>query len=106
MSIESSKLAVDKDRFKIPGEAHLGEGSNFCQGFLISDLFGVLSNDSSGLGDIRRLLGLELEAVEVVGEPLPPLFLDISKSLAPLELNTLLSTVCFLMTGSGGLMRF
>ena len=104
MSMESSKLAVDKDRFKIPGDAHLGEGSNFCHGFLISDLFGVLR--PSGLGDIRRLLGLELEAVEVVGEPLPPLFLDISKSLAPLELKTLLSTVCFLMTGSGGLMRF
>ena len=106
MSMESSKLAVDKDRFKMPGEAHLGEGSNFCQGFLISDLFGVLSNDSSGLGDIRRLLGLELEAVEVVGEAPPPLFLDISKSLAPRELNTLLSTVCFLMIGCGGLMRF
>ena len=105
MSMESSKLAVDKDLFNIPGDAHLGEGSYFCQGFFISDLFGVRSNESSGLGDIRRLLGLELEAVEVVGDPPPPLFLDISKSLAPLEL-TLLSTVCFLIMGCGGLMRF
>ena len=102
----SSKLVVERDRFRIPGDALLGDGSNFCHGFFFSDCFGVVSKDPSGLGDINWLLGLELEHVDAVeGDPPPPLFLDISKSRAPLELKTEVRAFGFLRHGKGGLIN-
>ena len=60
----------------------------------------------SNLGDINEeLLGLEDEVIvaNADGDPAAPLFLDISKSRAPLELKTEFRAFAFFKQGKGGL---
>ena len=106
----SSKLAEECDRLRIPGDSHLGEGSYFCHGCFLSGCLGVpltSSGSPSNLGDINEeLLGLEDEFIVAAddGDPAAaPLFLDISKSRAPLELKTELRALAFFKHGKGGL---